>query len=690
VDGCFVVLPSALADPPGLLHLRRAHVIYDVPAADVADLGLAGCRWCDSPYPASRKRFGMSPLRAHEAQCRGNPRRRLRSTGGGPTGGRRGPPPPVTGPSNAPPPAPTGALDLFSEDRSAWERARRVFLAAVTADADGWAPFVASPARTLPSVPPALRRAWTLLGADALAWAQRAPEDPLAWLWLLTLPSLIFHHPAPRAAAARPPLTHAARGAALLGADFLAALADRDAGVWRSPPSPSGRRQRARSAEEAGLSSPAQVTAGQRRALRLVRAGRLSAAARALLAAPVAPRTPAVWDKATLLFPQATPALASAAAIEGEFPDALEAATTFARSSGVPRELPREAVDDALRRAPRGTSPGPSGLRMEHLRALGESGQAALQAVVRLLAGPVAVRRVPPLAAHALAGADLLLLCKPGGADIDGLPRLRPIGMPEVLRKLAAAALAGTVRDAAARLLAPLQMGVGVPNPCERVVHELKAELSHHPSAALLQLDFRNAFNLISRVAAVAYLARSLPLLRPYLDWVYLGAAAPRVYGWAVPADAASGAAAALPRLWLPVERGVQQGDPLGPLIHAAAMHLAVLRLATTHPGAVVRAVHDDVVVVAPHSELHAVLRTAAEAGAAVDAELAPTKCAGWSPAGADAPVGWRARWCADGLQQFSVPLGTDAFVSASVDRLAADQSRLVAAIIALPAAELQ
>jgi len=100
--------------------------------------------------------------------------------------------------------------------------------------------------------------------------------------------------------------------------------------------------------------------------------------------------------------------------------------------------------------------------------------------------------------------------------------------------------------------------------------------------------------------------------------------------------------------------------------------------------------VHDDVVVVAPHSEVHTVLGTAAEAGAAVDAELAPKKCAGWSPAGAVAPDGWPAQWCEDGLQQFSVLLGTDAFVSASVDRLAADQGRLVAAITALPPAELQ
>jgi len=259
-----------------------------------------------------------------------------------------------------------------------------------------------------------------------------------------------------------------------------------------------------------------------------------------------------------------------------------------------------------------------------------------------------------------------------------------------MLRKWAAPFLAGAVRAAAARLLAPLQMGVGVSNPCERVVHEVNAELVHNPLTALLQLEFRNAFNLVSLAAAVAYLTRAFPLLRHYLTSVYSGCSPPRVYGWP-DGDSAPGAAGGLrARRWLAVERGVQQGDPLGPLIHAAAMHLAVLRLAGAHPTAVVRAVHDDVVVFAALADLQAVLTTAAAAGTAVDAELAPAKCAGWSPAGAPAPAGWLALWNAEGDRQFSFPLGTDNFVAAEVDSLVADHGCLTTAIVDLPRAELQ
>jgi len=256
---------------------------------------------------------------------------------------------------------------------------------------------------------------------------------------------------------------------------------------------------------------------------------------------------------------------------------------------------------------------------------------------------------------------------------MDVLPRLRPIGRPEALRKLSASALAVTVRVSAARLLAPLQMSVGVPNPSERVVHEVKEELLERPSAVLLQLDLRNASDLVSMPAAVAYLLRAFPLLHLHLESVYRAASARIAYGWVDDATAVDAAAGSPSRLWLEARRGVQQGDPLGPLLFATAMHLEVFRLAGTHPSAVVRAVHDDVVVVASLEDTPAVLTTAAAACAAVDAELATAKCAAWSPAGAVAPAGWPARWHADVLRPFSIPLGTDALVASAVDTLAAD-----------------
>ncbi|GAB0497434.1 hypothetical protein MMPV_008767 [Pyropia vietnamensis] len=306
-----------------------------------------------------------------------------------------------------------------------------------------------------------------------------------------------------------------------------------------------------------GPSPPPCATSAQRRALRQARHGRLSAAARTLLSEPPAPRTPAVWAKAQQLFPPSSPDLATAASVEAAFPDELAALAAAAGQLAVPRTVSRDTVTLAIRAAPRGE---------------------ALVGVVLLLTGEAAVTRVPSVARTALAGADLLLLRKPGGLAADGLPKLRPIGMPEALRKLAASALARTVRDAAAALLGPHQQGVGVRSACERVLHELRAQLAACPTQAAVQLDFSNAFNRVSRTAARG--------------------GAPRL---------------------------------------------------------LIRAFHDDVVAVGPPADLARFVGAAGVAGSAIDAALAPAK--------------------------FFCAAGGDDFLSAGVDAIAADHSRLVAAI---------
>ncbi|GAB0498702.1 hypothetical protein MMPV_010049 [Pyropia vietnamensis] len=351
-------------------------------------------------------------------------------------------------------------------------------------------------------VPAALLPAWRRLMAEALDWARTEPEREHAWLWLLLLASMLLHQPSASSLPARRGAcdSHAARAVAVLAGEFGAALAARDAGIWRplSDPGPPPRIPSTPGCGDAGApaplpaapwlaggpSPPPRATSAQRRALRQARHGRLSAAARTLLSEPPAPRTPAVWAKAQQLFSPSSPDLATAASVEAAFPDELAALAAAAGQLAVPRTVSRDTVTLAIRAAPRGSSPGPSGLRVEHPWALAEGGREALVGVVLLLTGEAAVTRVPSVARTALAGADLLLLRKPGGLAADGLPKLRPIGMPEALRKLAASALARTVRDAAAALLGPHEQAVGVRSACERVLHELRAQLAACPTVA--------------------------------------------------------------------------------------------------------------------------------------------------------------------------------------------------------------
>lgn len=367
-------------------------------------------------------------------------------------------------------------------------------------------------------------------------------------MWLLLLPSLLLHQPSATSIPARRAVrvSYAARAAAVLRQEFAVALADRGGAIWRppsdpSPPPPSVSAPRGDGASApaapafapevgSGVSPRRRTTATQRRALRQTRHGRLSAAAWTLLSEPLAPGTLEIWRKVLLLFPSASPDLATAASVEAAFAAELASLAAAAGRLAVPRTVSRDTVTLAIRAALRGSSPGPSGHRVEHLWALAEGGREALVGVLLLLTGEAAMKRMPPVARAALAGADLMLVRKPGGLAADGLPKLRPIGMPEALRKLAASALARTVRDTAAALLTPHQQGVGVRSACERVLHELRAHLAACPTEAVVQLDFSNAFNRLSREAARVVAERTLPILTPYFDW-FTGGVAPQCTG---------------------------------------------------------------------------------------------------------------------------------------------------------------
>ena len=246
----------------------------------------------------------------------------------------------------------------------------------------------------------------------------------------------------------------------------------------------------------------------------------------------MAPHTPAVWLAAQQLFPCVTSGLATTASVEAAFGPELAAAAAHGTAAAAPLGLSAERVVATIRSAARGSAPGPSGLRIEHLCALAKDGRNALVGVVRLLSTDAATTVVPTVASHALVGAELLLLFKPGASAVDGVPRLRPIGMPETIRKLAVGSLARDLRASAAALMAPLKLGIGVPNACERLFHALEAQLEVAPEEGVLLLDFKNAFNLISRAAARAFVDRAIPSLTPHVAAKY-GGAPPAVYGWA-------------------------------------------------------------------------------------------------------------------------------------------------------------
>ena len=221
--------------------------------------------------------------------------------------------------------------------------------------------------------------------------------------------------------------------------------------------------------------------------------------------------------------------------------------------------LDSEDVTQALRTFPADTAPGPTGLRVQHLReALGDGRGAGLldqlTAVVNLLAQGRACSSVAPL----LAGAGLVAIPKPSGGA-------RPIAVGELLRRLTAKCLMHVVRAEARDYLWPAQAGVAVQGGAEAAVHALRAWVGRNAGshdAAVVKIDFQNAFNTISRDAVLREAGEQFPALARWTTWCYQRPTHLQ-FGDTVLQSAS----------------GVQQGDPLGPLLFSAGVQpLAQIR----------------------------------------------------------------------------------------------------------------
>ena len=160
----------------------------------------------------------------------------------------------------------------------------------------------------------------------------------------------------------------------------------------------------------------------------------------------------------------------------------------------------REAVMLALGSFPRGSSPGGSKLRAQHLvdAMTGTTMPAALECqneltrFVNLLLSGRADRRISPW----LVGAPLTGLLKDSGG-------LRPIAVGEVFRRLASRLCCTAIKSQLPDLFLPYgQVGAGVRGGLEAAIHCLRTVFhsqNDDVDMCCLKLDMTNAFNECSR-----------------------------------------------------------------------------------------------------------------------------------------------------------------------------------------------
>ena len=239
-------------------------------------------------------------------------------------------------------------------------------------------------------------------------------------------------------------------------------------------------------------------------------------------------------------------------------------------SRGLVPDIDRDDVDKAIRSFHPHSGGGPSALRPIHLKEALQSPHTDevlehITAVTVLLAQG----RAPQRLAEFLAGASLVALPKKDGS-------IRPVAVGEVLRRLVAKVLCAAYQDEARNYLWPLQIGVAQPLGCEVGLHTAQQWFHRNRDnkrAVFLKVDFENAFNTVDRQAFLTQCRHHFPGLAPWVEYCYSN-----------PTRLMFGSAA------ISSETGVQQGDPLGPLLFAIALQpvlqeIAAIRTSTSEQG---------------------------------------------------------------------------------------------------------
>ena len=329
------------------------------------------------------------------------------------------------------------------------------------------------------------------------------------------------------------------------------------------------------------------------RVLRKVAEGHLSAAVRMLEPTTIAPATPATCAILEALHPQ-------------------KPLPTGVPNAHAPYQAGVEEVLAALKTFPPGTAGGRDGLTALHIKhALSVGGSDLLLdnllgVVNRALAGDMPASLRPYWAS-----APITPLLKPNGG-------IRPIAVGLTLRRLVSKVALAAVLPAVSEYLQPHQVGVGVRGGAEGLVHALNrlvADQQHSPDLVVVSLDFKNAFNTVDRNRMLEEVVLHCPSILHYVEMTY-GCAARQYVGQHV----------------VESTTGVQQGDPLSPLLFALTVHPLIRDIHEQCPEMHQGWYLDDGTFVGPRPVVQHAVQLVVNREQAFGLSLNPQKCRVWAP----------------------------------------------------------
>ena len=167
------------------------------------------------------------------------------------------------------------------------------------------------------------------------------------------------------------------------------------------------------------------------------------------------------------------------------------------------------------------TEAGPSKMYPEHLLhavtcAVPDQSKKSITSITKLV--NLASRgQLPSFVAPTFCSASLTAQKKTKGG-------VRPIAVGEVFRRLIAKCIAQEASSEAVEVFSSRQLGVADKCGAESIVHATKQtfqKLLNNEKAGLLQIDFKNAFNSITRSRMLDAARKFIPSLAPFASFCY-------------------------------------------------------------------------------------------------------------------------------------------------------------------------
>ncbi len=219
-------------------------------------------------------------------------------------------------------------------------------------------------------------------------------------------------------------------------------------------------------------------------------------------------------------------------------------------------------IFDAVRSFPAGSACGPDGtyIRPGHIKELCRTNieeQYHFHLSLTSFCNEMIKGNIPKNVCPAFFGANLCALSKGNGG-------VRPIAVGNTLRRLMAKNCVYSVKSELMDHFAPNQLGFALPHGAEAAVHATRrfCDDSLNMPECLVKLDFQNAFNSVRRDYMLEEAQKVIPAIYPFVLQAYNNDADLLYLDTVIKSSV-----------------GVQQGDPLGPLLFCMAINPLVKQL---------------------------------------------------------------------------------------------------------------